>query len=83
MIGKSRRGVCDVCGCAVVLWKGAIKNGTTNGHYFSKFKLKRVLCESCSIDRGESFCKDNFVAPDVCRICKKELCICPFVVIYD
>lgn len=45
LIGQPRPGVCDVCGHAVV--RSVLhppKSGWLNGHFYQKFKLRKVLC---------------------------------------
>lgn len=41
---KSRPGVCDVCGCAVVRLSGPPANGYLNGHHYQGGLLKSVRC---------------------------------------
>ena len=47
LIGQPRPGVCDECGHAVVRSiKHPPRDGWQNGHFYQKFKLRKVRCEA-------------------------------------
>lgn len=61
LIGAPRPGVCDLCGHAVVRSHlHPPKSGWQNGHWYRKFKLRKVLCEA----HGGIFPREAWV-PDV------------------
>jgi|SRR5688572_12800631 len=73
LIGQPRPGVCDECGHAVVRSiKHPPRDGWQNGHFYQKFKLRKVLCAAHGgVFPVESPAHDCIISPPASMIVQR------------